>query len=357
MANVIPNFLNFNRSLSPSEGFMYGVSAEGNLIPVEITTRGIRSSISNYSNVYGSKGKAEDKINSLKDPKNANLQVIETAFLPPEAKKLLVRYSLIVQANSLAPSACNDPSYLGKLVELSKLYADCGGYEALSKRYAWNVLNGRMLWRNRFLSEKQIIISFDDKQLIFDTDNMSIFRFNEDEMPANFTELADRIALALRDPNAILQMEIDVSGIVPVGAEVFPSQEYVPEGEKDKNKKDESGKKLSAIEINFEGRRLRQATMHSQKIGNALRTIDEWHSRVEETGATPVESYGYVQHRAEVLRVPSADSKSVYDLLADIDTQIEVVRAATNASELPGDIHYLIAMLIRGGVFSGESKK
>jgi CRISPR-associated protein Csy3 len=357
----LPSFLNFNRSISPSEGFMFGVDTRVDDhhvdIPVEVIERGIRSSISNYTNVYGKNAKDTDKnINVLKDPEQANLQKIDVAFLSQDADRLKMIFSVIFQAESLAPSACNDVEFRAALVKLTAAYGVLGGYRELAKRYAWNLINGRVLWRNRFVTELSIKVSYEDVAFVFHPANISLFSFEEQSMPADFGVLVDRIALALQNPGNTLLLTFEVSGKSALGAEVFPSQEWVPDTKKKGDKTDKS-RVLSTVDRVVEGRTIRQATMHSQKIGNAIRQIDEWHGQVDEYGATAIEAYGYVQSRSEALRLPSAGGKPVFALLEDIDNVLAKVEAAGSLADLDGDIHYLVAMLIRGGVFSGGSNK
>jgi hypothetical protein len=52
----LPNFLNYTRSISIGEGFMYGIKStdegKSEFVPIEVVKRGIRGTISNYSNIY-----------------------------------------------------------------------------------------------------------------------------------------------------------------------------------------------------------------------------------------------------------------------------------------------------------------
>ena len=89
--------------------------------------------------------------------------------------------------------------------------------------------------------------------------------------------------------------------------------------------------------------------MHSQKVGNALRTIDTWYPNLEgeELGPIAVEPYGSVTSQGRAYRQPKQkmDFYTLLDhwLLRDKEPAIE-------------QQHYVMANLIRGGVF-GESEK
>jgi len=89
--------------------------------------------------------------------------------------------------------------------------------------------------------------------------------------------------------------------------------------------------------------------MHSQKIGNALRTIDTWYPALDDvtTGPIAVEPYGAVTNLGKAYRNPKdkADFFTLFDRFAcgeDLSSK--------------DDKHYVMAVLVRGGVF-GESGK
>ena len=109
---------------------------------------------------------------------------------------------------------------------------------------------------------------------------------------------------------------------------MFPSQELVQETEKSKHLYSVDG----------------VAGMHSQKIGNAIRTIDTWHSAVDSVGAIAVEPYGSVTNRGMAYRQPTQkdDFYSLFDnwVLKDKEPSLD-------------QQHYVLAVLIRGGVFGG----
>ena len=125
-------------------------------------------------------------------------------------------------------------------------------------------------------------------------------------------------------------------GYVRMGAgqEVYPSQELIL----DKGKSDKSKVLYDVKGI---------AGMHSQKIGNALRTIDTWYPDEDGVGPIAVEPYGSVTALGKAYRQPK-QKQDFYNLLDGwmIKDQVPAIEQQ----------HYVIATLIRGGVF-GESGK
>lgn len=362
---TLPSFLNFNRSISPSEGLLYSTRGQER-IPVEVQERGIRGAISSYANVYKEGDATVSGKNKAKllDPENANLQRIDGAFLAPDADGLELQFSVVVQAGALEPSGCNDEIVFSNLRELAAAYNRIGGFDYLGRLYAWNLINGRVLWRNRYVAKKAVAISAvvgeKEFKFSFNVDAVSLSKFDETTLPEGFDELAALVGEALsgRNNGLPLFLTIAIRGSAPGGSEVYPSQEFVEEGaKKEKGSKRDKSRVLSARPLVYEGRVINHASLHSQKIGNAIRVIDGWHGKVEEFGYTAVEFYGYVQSRSTAHRLPGkGNAPDVYKLMMDMEGITVTIGKAKNATKLSGDVHYLMAMLVRGGVFSGASK-
>ena len=121
------------------------------------------------------------------------------------------------------------------------------------------------------------------------------------------------------------------------GQEVFPSQELILDRGDSKG-----GKSKTLYDVGD------VAAIHSQKIGNALRTIDTWYPEAGELGPIAIEPYGSVTSQGKAYRQPKdkADFYSLYDawVLNDAIPSVE-------------QQHYVIANLIRGGVFGAAEEK
>jgi len=122
------------------------------------------------------------------------------------------------------------------------------------------------------------------------------------------------------------------------GQEVFPSQELILDRS--------SGKKSKTL-YHVNG----VAAMHSQKIGNAIRTIDTWYPEYSDgsasVGPIAVEPYGSVTSMGKAFRQPK-QKQDFYNLL---DRWV-----LKDHEPDEGNQHFVIANLVRGGVF-GESDK
>jgi CRISPR-associated protein Csy3 len=389
----LPTFLNYPRSISPSEGLMFGLVGDRE-VPIAVVERTVRGSISSYEDEEKIARAAEKAKKAAKGPKaakasnddavsedapeaddtaedgdgsqavkrkdtaNANIQRIDVAHLPPGASHLVLRFSMVFQGLSQVPHGCNSTGMRNSLIALASAFREKRGYRELAERYAWNLINGRVLWRNRIARGRRIEIALDGAEpLVFQDDRIGTFTYpGAAAMPDGFETLAS----ANREGS--LFAEVRIVGALPSGAEVYPSQSFIEKEAGAKKKKEgEKTKLLSSQVAVVDGREVRQAVMHSQKIGNAIRTIDEWHPQTEEFGAVAVEAYGYVQHAGKVVRQEARkhefDEQGVdlYELLKDVEALTRRVGEA-KPGQVPSDALYAMANLVKGGVFSGSKE-
>ncbi|WP_293936084.1 type I-F CRISPR-associated protein Csy3 [Iodobacter sp.] len=336
MAIKTASVLAFERKLSNSDAVMHAGQWENRAISSQwpalaILSKDVRGTISNrLKNAV-----ASDPAKLDAEIQKANLQRVDMAALPFDADTLKVSFTLRVLGNLALPSACNDQEYQAELAKKINAYIAEHQFTELASRYAENIANGRFLWRNRVGAESvevRVTHKADDKKTtwIFNSQDFNLREFTQPT--GDLAELAEVIRLGLMGESfAFLQVE----GFVRLGAgqEVFPSQELVLDGGRD------STKSKYLYKVN------EVAAMHSQKIGNALRTIDTWYPYSEELGPIAVEPYGSVTSRGKAYRQPGV-KMDFYNLL-----DAWIIKDKVPAAEQQ---HYVIATLVRGGVF-GEA--
>ncbi|MEQ4574508.1 MAG: type I-F CRISPR-associated protein Csy3 [Gammaproteobacteria bacterium] len=331
--------LAFERKLDPSDALFFAGEwdARGDSAtwqPVKIREKSVRGTISNRL-----KTKEQDPAKLDAAIENPNLQTVDVAALPLEADTLKVRFTLRVLGGTGEPSACNDSDYRKKLVATVGDYVQQKGFGELARRYAANLANGRFLWRNRIGAEQvevQVAHLRDGKpaaQWTFRAHDHSLRELSAPASEANdVAALASLIETGLAGTSHVL-LQVTAFARVGAGQEVFPSQELIL----DRGRGDKS-KTLYAV---GEGDKA-VAAIHSQKIGNALRTIDTWYPGAEENGPIAVEPYGSVTTQGKAYRQPK-DKQDFYNLL---DNWIIKDKAPDLEQQ-----HFVVATLIRGGVF------
>lgn len=323
--------LAFERKLANSDALMYAGNGtqQGNWIPIVIQEKSVRGTISNrLKNAL-----ASDPAKLDTEIQKANLQKVDVAALPFDADTLKVVFTLRVLGNLAQPSVCNDQDYQVALAHIITSYVDEHGFAVLATRYAENIANGRFLWRNRIGAEAiRVVVTQGQQRWEFNGEDYSLRQFSQPS--AELTALAKAIEQGLTgESSALFTVEAFVQ--LGNGQEVFPSQELILD-EKARNGKSKILYQVNGI-----------AAIHSQKIGNALRTIDDWHPAADEAGPIAVEPYGSVTSRGKAYRQP----KEKMDFYTLLDNWV-----IKNDVPAPEQQHYVIATLIRGGVFGEKGE-
>lgn len=319
--------LAFERKLANSDAIMLaGEWGTDSWQPIVIKEKAVRGTISNRlkNAITSDPAKLDAEI------QKPNLQTVDVAALPQNADTLKVAFTLRVLGNLAMPSVCNDQDYQNALQAVIEGYIAEHGFGALAARYAENLANGRFLWRNRVGAEKIAVRVTGSKTWEFNAHDYSLREFSQPK--GALGELAAEIERGLAGESFAL---FNVEAFVRLGngQEIFPSQELVLD----------SNSKKSKLLYQVDG----VAAMHSQKVGNALRTIDTWHSQADSLGAIAVEPYGSVTSRGIACRQP----KEKMDFYTLLDRW--VIKEEKPSVEQQ---HYVMAVLIRGGVFGEKGE-
>ncbi len=331
--------LAFERKLDPSDALFYaGLWDErgnaANWSAVEIREKSVRGTISNRL-----KTKDQDPAKLDASIQQPNLQTVDVAALPNNADTLQVRFTLRILGGAGTPSACNNADYQARLRDTVQGYVDQHSFAELARRYAHNLANGRFLWRNRMGAE-QIEINISHlqqgeahQQWTFDALDLSLRSF---DTPLGASDALAKMSGVVEQGLAgreFVLLEVSAFARMGNGQEVYPSQELILDRG---DKKGQKSKTLYDVD--------KVAGMHSQKVGNALRTIDTWYPNPddEQLGPIAVEPYGSVTSQGRAYRQPKA-KMDFYNLLDGW-----VLKDNPPAVEQQ---HYVMANLIRGGVF------
>ncbi|WP_244849757.1 type I-F CRISPR-associated protein Csy3 [Caballeronia sp. SL2Y3] len=328
--------LAFERKLDPSDALFYSgrwddrgdVSA---WTPIRIREKSVRGTISNRQ-----KTKDQDPAKLDASIQNANLQTVDVATLPADADTLRVQFTLRVLSGAGTPSACNSAPYRAKLQGVVDSYVAQQGYTELATRYAANLANGRFLWRNRIGAESVQVDVVQQKngqsERAWSFDALSVSLRAMSEFDSDIEALGQLIADGLTG-NAHVLLQVTAYLRLGFGQEVFPSQELILD-------KGNSRKSKTLYDVQ------NVAAIHSQKIGNAVRTIDTWYPDAHELGPIAVEPYGSVTTQGKAYRQPK-QKQDFYTLLDDW-----LLRDKTPPVEQQ---HFVMAVMIRGGVFGDAS--
>ena len=333
--------LAFEKKLVPSDGYMYGTQWENieNQTPLALKEKSVRGTISNRLK----KAVAGDPMKLNAEVEKANLQRVDACSLEPEQDTLKLHFTLKVLGGIKEPSACNNATFKKSYSDAAQKYIDEHGFSELARRYVINLANARFLWRNRVGAEAitvKIHAKNNDVNQHFQFDALALSTRHFDIESEELSLLAELIARALASESDFLLLDINCYAKIGRAQEVYPSEELVLDKSNSKEKK-------SKVLYDVKG----QAAMHSQKLGNAIRSIDTWYpsfDNPEETaGPIAIEPYGAVTNLGRAYRTPK-EKKDFYSYF-DHWARGELLDSVE-------DQHYVMAVLVRGGVF-GESDK
>jgi CRISPR-associated protein Csy3 len=334
--------LAFERKLDPSDALFHSGRWDDreqakNWLAIAIGEKSVRGTISNRL-----KTKEQDPAKLDAAIENPNLQTVDVATLPNDADTLQVRFTLRILGGAGTPSACNNADYQAKLSETVRHYKAEQGFAELARRYAHNLANGRFLWRNRMGAEqvevriRHLVQGEESDCWTFDALGLSLRDFAASgDAERQLTKLAATIEQGLSGQAYVL-LEVTAYARMGSGQEVYPSQELILDRGDKKGQKSKTLYKVGEV-----------AAMHSQKIGNALRTVDTWYpDEGENLGPIAIEPYGSVTSQGKAYRQP----KKKMDFYNLLDRWV-----LKDEAPAPEQQHYVMGNLIRGGVF-GEKE-
>lgn len=331
--------LAFEKKLVPSDGYFYGTTWEKRTSEkgekIKLIEKSVRGTISNRLKP----AVANDPLKLNAEVEKANLQKVDSCALGENQDTLHVNFTLKVLGGIEKPSASNGKLFNESYPQVAKEYVERTEFKELAKRYATNIANARFLWRNRVGAEKvEVVVKINGEQeLIFNSKDFSLNQF--DSSDANLQILASKIADALSGKTEYLLLEINAYALVGKAQEVYPSEELVLDKSNAKDKKSKILYHVNEV-----------AALHSQKIGNAIRTIDTWYLELAENGNNPIaaEPYGAVTNLGKAFRNPK--DKSDFFTLFD---RFALGEKLANENEE----HFVMAVLVRGGVFGQSGKE
>ena len=338
--STIASVLAFEKKMVPSDGYMHGTTWSerntGESKPLRLVEKSVRGTISNRLKAAIQKDPA--KLNN--EVEKANLQTVDACALAPDQDTLKLYYTLKFLGGVTEPSACNNDAFRKSYSTAARQYINEEGFDLLASLYAYNIASARFLWRNRIGAESievkvKLAAAEQTKEWSFDALNYALHEIKHHE---SLNELSSYIASVLASDDNHLLLEITCYAKLGNAQDVYPSEELIL----DKGKGNKS-KVLYAVD--------NIAAMHSQKLGNALRTIDIWYPDYTDPDASigpiAIEPYGSVTNMGKAFRTPK-DKKDFYTLFDKWALGQEL--------DSKEELHYVMAVLIRGGVF-GQSDK
>ncbi|WP_368888950.1 type I-F CRISPR-associated protein Csy3 [Morganella morganii] len=330
----IPSVLSFSKKLIPSDGVFSGTSQhpDSPVTPLTIQARTVRGTFA-----FRRKNRGTDEKTAGQKMHDPNIQSMDYCMLGAEQNVFIFGFSLKITGGLKYPAACNNEIFRQRYQAVITDYLERERCREPARRYAHNIACGRFLWRN-LVGAEHIEVVVDNlsaekkQQWVFDARKYSLRHFEQADNTVS--GLGEHIAAALSRNEGALLLAVSARVITGKGQEVFPSSEFVMNKRKGGN---------SRILCNIGG----TAGMHSQKIGNALRSVDTWYPAFSDltagAGVIAADPYGAVTHLGAVFRPPGSGQ--------DFYTLFEKWVSGKKLAE--HEENYVVTVLIRGGVFGG----
>lgn len=349
----LPGVIAITRGIVIGDAVMYSELADGSLQPLPVIRHGIRGT--QNVDLDGKEGTA----GATKRREVSNIQVTDSAKADPAAVALVVRFGV-----RFAPLG-EMPLFVATGEKDSKEDADAlrdsivgfmarargdssAGLHEVARRYARNIANGRWLWRNRMVaSAVTVTATLDDAAppLSFDALAIPLNRF--EQYSANEETLARALLDGLQGHG---HGGIEVQARVEMGFagsfEVYPSQNYLEDKAKG------FARSLYCLGVpapkgDHAVRQMGQAALRDQKVANALRTFDTWYPSFAEVGRPIAIEPNGASLEAQSFYRPVNSAASAFRLMG----RLNEIDPASNEGM------FMLACLIRGGVYSGGKSK
>lgn len=328
-----PSVLAFERKLDVSDAYFWQLDSqdkEQNTRIVTVQEKSVRGTISNrLKNAITS-----DPVKMDAETEKANLQRVDSSSLDEDCDTLVVKFSCKVLPFDGTPNVCNKPDYQKTVIDIVSSYKETHQFKELAKRYAINIANARFLWRNRLGAEHiEVSVSCGEQTIVFQ--DAKAIKFNDfNQNSPELEQLTNWIQQGLCG-EAFIILNVIAKAKVGYAQEVYPSQELILD----------TGSKKSKVLYRAGNIENNHAAMHSQKVSNAIRTIDDWYPDAQFPIA--VEPYGAVTTLGTAFRQP----KQKQDFYSLFDNWVLKGKVPSVDEQ-----HYVMGVLIRGGVF-GEGGK
>ena len=344
--------ISYERAIDVTAGMFFGSEdIEGAVTPISLRRDTLLGTKSHW---------VDPKDMKPEDMAKVNPQTVDVAFLGQNQSVLSLQYAICFMDKSKQPSRMDtSPEVANFLAGLTSQPASQHSFVELSWRYIWNVFNGRALWRNRIRDEITVHVSYSEivKGSEEHTGFTSSYVYSGIETPGscdtwiadvknkrvpnseNIERLVTAVANALAgNSNGVpFMLSVDTRIKLYNGAQVWPSQEFVREDER------QVAGSVSRVLFSVNSHQVQRHTgFHSQKIGNAIRTIDDWN----EKRVLAVEPYGFSRKDGSIDRFNS--KLDLYSLLQEGEDILEA-----GAEE---KLCFVLACLIRGGVYNFGKK-
>ncbi|MGR5302923.1 MULTISPECIES: type I-F CRISPR-associated protein Csy3 [Vibrio] len=346
----LPTNLAYERSINPSDVCFFVVWPDGTKEPLTYTSRTVLGQMETASLAYDSTGSIKDNA-TAETLAHGNPHTVDFCNLPFAASHIECFFSVSFSSELRKPYKCNSNAVKDTLIKLIKLYEKRIGWQELVTRYLANICNGSWLWKNTKKAYRYDVEltpwPWSKEAVLFEDIRANYAEKSAFEAHQQWSAIRQLVVDAFSQSNGLAIFEVKATLVLPTNSEIYPSQAFT---EKENKITKKVGNKDKAR--TFQNTQIENA--HSPiiglyKVGAAIATIDDWYPNALE----PLRVSRFGAHKGDVTcyRHPSTE-KDLFTILQNAEQYIERLSAPGKLSqELTSDLHYLVANLIKGGMF------
>jgi CRISPR-associated protein Csy3 len=337
------NQLIYRKSISTGLAVFYSVDCNGTYKPLEIEVRKALGQKDGFTEAFNKKFELKAGV-TKHDLAAGNPHSYEYCFVPIDSECIACKFAVRFEANSLSPERYQLAETTKLLEKFSALYNSIGGYQYLATRYLKSIYSGLWLWRNQQTDKTCISIKTSAGQQLL-LENVQMRRYTDDwqEYQAQIDQIATNIAAAFVEPSKYFSLEVEAKLYIQPGLSVYPSQAFIESGQN-------NGRILQSTMVNG----VRAAILSADKVGAAIATIDDWYPDADHP--VRVGSYAADKNKSTCYRHPES-GLDLYTLLSGLENTVVKLANLNKVDEIPNEAHFIVANLIKGGLFQrGVSK-
>ncbi|MBY8168085.1 type I-F CRISPR-associated protein Csy3 [Vibrio fluvialis] len=345
----LPTSLAYERSIDPSDVCFFVVWPDNKKTPLTYTSRTVLGQMETASLAYDSSGNPKESA-TAEALAQGNPHQVDFCHVPFGASHVECCFSVSFCSELRKPYKCSSSSVKQTLVQLIELYETKISWTELATRYLMNICNGKWLWKNtRKAYCWNIELTpwpWNGETVKFEDIRNKYMSRQDFENHKDWSALVEMIKTAFSSTNGLAIFEVKATLYLPTNAMIRPSQVFKEKESGSKSKsKSQNSRVFQSTTIDGE----RTPILGAFKTGAAIAKIDDWYPGAIE----PLRVGKFGVHREDVTcyRHPST-GKDFFSILQQADHYIELLSGNTAPDqETINDMHFLMANLIKGGMF------
>ena len=338
----------YEGSITPGDVTFWAVWPDEVKTPLRYSSRVVLGLKEGAAAAYTSAGAIKEGV-TAEALAQGNPHQVDYCCIPYNSQGVCCETSITITSDLFKPEKCSDISVKKTVNNLIMLYGSKIKWDELAERYLINICNGSWLWKNiktAYYVNIELTAWPGFNKVIFDDVVQGQFDKEYFRQHESWPLLVQLVIDVLSQPHRKVIFEIAAFVKLPKNSPIRPSQEFTeqPKGSKKTDHRHNSRVYQHTL---IEGDK--SPIIGCYKHGAAIAKIDDWYPDAEET--IRVGHYGVDKENVTCHRHPST-GKDFFSLLKRADEFVKLLESdAVLSEEIVNDLHYVMANIIKGGMF------